>query len=217
MIGLYTLSILNFILLIILGFVIINYFNQFKKEQKVFKKFLKLNNKFLESTSKCITNIHNYISNEERNNDNSTSPDEIAQHILKEYCSGETKEDINNLLIVDQPLSLFVCVRCSSEYVYRLVKNGLDLNKSVRVKVTKKGKKAYMYPLQFLIDKDRLDVIKKLHTDNKINIDINIKSNDNKEVTVYEYCIRNDKYHIAKFIGENSKSSVPLIDKEKLN
>ena len=217
MIGLYILSILNFLFIIGLSFIIINHFHQFQREQKAFKKFLKINNKFLESTSECVNNLYNYISNNSNKDEQQIKPDDCAKHILKTYCNQGFNSDINDIFILNQPLSLFVCVRCSNHYIYSLVKNGLDLNKSVKVQVTKKGKKAYMYPLQFLIDRDRLDVIKKLHTDNKINIDINIKSNDNKEVTVYEYCIRNDKYHIAKFIGENSKSSVPLIDKEKLN
>ena len=219
MIALYILTTLNFLFISILTCIILYYFGEFKKEQLKYKKFLKLNNKFIRITSECINNIQNYIQRNDQedimNISNPKDADEIAEHLINVICEKRPEQNLNHLDVGKQPLSFFLCVHCSDKYIYKLVEKGLDLNKRVGVISDKKGRKKLYYPLQFLIDMNRLDVIKNLYENNKLNLSIDIK----KETTAYEYCIKKDKNDIAEFISQqySSETDSTLINKKRLN
>ena len=232
MIGIYTLLILNIIFtfllcLIILGLynnyredqknitnMILNNFSNIQKQQAKYKKFLKMNAELLEVIKECILNIRSVLKTDEKdiNMSDFNSSNEVAEYILNEIYKDPNK-NINNISILNQHISLFLLSQCDSVYIYKFVEKGLDLNILVPVIINEKGKKELIPPLRFLIDFGRLDVIKELHKNNKINIDINIYDN----ITAYEYSIETHKKEIAEYIEQYFVPNTTLINKKRLN
>ena len=205
------LTMINLFFIILLCSIVVHFFNRYKDDQKKFRKFLKLDIKFKKFIGEYIENSYNHFENK-KSEKQINSPDDIAALVLLKI-SNDDEIDINYIHISNMPLSLFLCIHCSDKYVYKMVEKGLDLNKTVLVTTDRDDNKTPIFPLRFLIDAQRLNVIKKLHKENKINININIE----EDTSSYEYCIRTDNYDIAEYIQQNSNLSIPLMNKKSLN